>query len=506
MSINRNIKEQFSTFFHVEEQQGNLKINNVLIQPELANNFDGIFQSFPDGTAEDFANFFVRKLQKNHHTKYDEEHLSAYLEKPCFWLARGELYQQLRPLKYTRLDCFQEARKVASQPINIYQKYNFKDRNTMTWGELQIKNKVKNTAYRGREFCNYATWSAPKYLSEKMLIEALKVKLGTKAKKEIESYVLARKSYNEIYCSSQPKKIQGRLPEPNQAQWEKIKEYYNFRCSEYNKKLSADGCDRLELITNFQAIKDKILTCIKAARDYICNVEGTVESIDKISDEIMAGNQYETTTFNHKEKEIETEKQQQMVSICLSEFAKLPLESQKIMQLHYGLDISQTEMKEIFGLQQYQISRKIQRSEQKLLKALVKWSDANLGITLDEGIIKEKNQVFKEWLSDYFKQQFEAALEENLLEQHKEKIMMLQLYYGGDYGGEFKLEVVAEKLNVSCQTVTKEIEMVKQKLEVFLLEWVREKMEIALPNSVNKRIVSCVEKLLNNAPYAMWNS
>ncbi len=503
MSINRDIKEKFSTFFDLEEQPSNLRINNLLKAPKLANHFYHIFQSCPDGTAEYFAKNFVKELQKNNHTKLYEEHLSAYLEEPCFWLAE-ELYKQLRQLRqlnYSRLDCFQEARKVASQPITIYKTYNFKDSNPMTWGKRQIKSKVKQTVYVGRDFCKYGTWCGLKYLSEKILREALQAKSGITEKKEIESHVLVVNAYKEIYRSSQLKKFEGRLPEPNQAQWEEIQKYYNFRCSEYNKKLSADESDRLEVITNFQVIKEKFITCYSVARNYICMVEETVENIDIISNEIMADNQHEVIAVNHPEKEIETEEKQQIVSICLYEFAKLPPESQKLIQLFYGLGISQTEMKEIFGLQQFQISRKIKRSEKKLLEALVTWSKANLEITPNEGIIKEQNQALKEWLRDYFKQQFEGALQENLLEQYKEKVLMLRLYYGEG----LKLETVAEKLNVSSQRITQEIEIVKQNLEIFLQEWVREKMDISLSNSPNKRIVSFVEECLKDAPYGMWN-
>ena len=80
MNINRDIKEKFSTFFNVEERPGTLKIKNLQIRLKLANNFNTIFQSCPDGKAEYFAQSFVKKLQTNNHTKLDEEHLSAYLE------------------------------------------------------------------------------------------------------------------------------------------------------------------------------------------------------------------------------------------------------------------------------------------------------------------------------------------------------------------------------------------------------------------------------------------
>lgn len=497
MNINREITEKFSTFFNVEERPGTLKIKNLQTMLKLANNFHTIFQSCPDGKAEYFAQSFVKKLQTNNHTKLDEEHLSAYLEEACFKLAIKELYQQLRPLNYKPLDCFQEARIVASQPINIYKTYNFIESNPMTWGTLQIKRKVKQIAYLGKEFCKYHTWSAPKYLSEKILREALQNKLAIKTKKETESYVLAVKSYKEIYRSSLPKKIEGKLPEPSQAQWEEIKKYYNLRCAEYNKKPSEDESDRLEIITNFQVIKEKIQTCVKVARNYICSVE----NIQVVYPEIIAGKEHEVIAVNHQEKEIETEQKQQIVSICLDEFDKLPPESQKLMQLFYGLEISQTDMKEIFNLQQYQISRKIKRSEKQILTGLVNWSKVNLEIIPNEGIIKEKNQPLKDWLRYYFKKQFQEALQENLLEQQKEKIPMLRLYYGEGS----KLDDVAKKLNTSSHIITDKIKKVKENLERFLREWVRKKMDIDLPNSANKRIVSFVEEWLKDAPYAMWN-
>ena len=504
MSINRNIKQKFSTFLNVEEQSRGLRISHLQTRFQLARNINNILASYPDGTVEYFAKTFVKELQKNNQTNLYAEHLSAYLEEPCFWLAMEELYQQLRPLKYTKLDCFQEARKVAAQPTSLYKKYNFTDSNPSTWAKLQIKNKVKHTAYLGRELCKYATWSLPKYLSEKILKEAIKIQLGITEKKEIRSYIFAVKSYKEIYSCSQPKKIEGKLLEPNQAQWSEIKEDYNLRCAEYNEKIAEDESDSLELITDFQLIREKICTCEKIVKDYICKVE----EVDINSLEKNDSNETEVILFNPEGKEIEREDNQQIISICLFEFSKLQPECQKLIQLCYGLEISQTEMTEIFGLKQYQISRKIKRSEQKLLMALVKWSQANLGITPNKGIICEKNQPLKEWLRHYFKQQFEGALQKNLLEQHQEKIMMLRLYYGE----ELNLETVAEKLNFSTQTIASEIEIIKQKLQIFLQEWVKEKMQISLLNSSSNKIAIFVEEWLKYAPYApyapyaMWNS
>ena len=62
-----------------------------------------------------------------------------------------------------------------------------------------------------------------------------------------------------------------------------------------------------------------------------------------------------------------------------------------------------------------------------------------------------------------------------------------------------------KKLNTSSHIITDKIKKVKENLERFLREWVRKKMDIDLPNSANKRIVSFVEEWLKDAPYAMWN-
>ncbi|NES69410.1 MAG: hypothetical protein F6K24_31385, partial [Okeania sp. SIO2D1] len=192
---------------------------------------------------------------------------------------------------------------------------------------------------------------------------------------------------------------------------------------------------------------------------------------------------------------------QQIISVCLSEFYQQPQECQKLMQLFYGLKISQMEMSEVFGLKQYQISRKMDKSEKNILKALAKWSKTNLETTLNEGIIKERRDFLKDWFKYYFQQQFYRVLQENLLEKQKEKIMILRLCYGE----RLKLDTVAEKLKVSQQEVAGEIEMVQQKLQIFLQQWVREKMDICLPISANKRIANFVEEWLKIAPYAMWH-
>ncbi len=87
------------------------------------------------------------------------------------------------------------------------------------------------------------------------------------------------------------------------------------------------------------------------------------------------------------------------------------------------------------------------------------------------------------------------------MEQHQKQIMMLRLYYGE----QLEMEIIAKKLNISPQEVAEKIAIFKQNIEIFLQEWVKEKMNISLPNSVNKRIVSFVEEWLKDAPYAMWS-
>ncbi|NEO57980.1 MAG: sigma-70 family RNA polymerase sigma factor [Okeania sp. SIO3B5] len=487
---NRDIKAKFSTFFNIEEKSNKLGIINFQTVPKLAKNFDGIFQSYPEVNEEYCAKFFVKEVQTKNKNKLEKEHLSAYLEESCYWLATQELNQQLAPIKWQELDCFQEARKIAAEPSKIFAKYNFTDTSVITWAKRQIKHQVRQIAYVGKEFCKYATWSAPKYLSEKMLIEALQTKSNINTKKEIDSCTLAFKSYKAVY-RSKPEKIGGKLAEPSKKQWEDIKNYYNKLCSRYNNKLSSDNSEPLEEITDFQQIKDTIIACEKVARGYCC----TLEYVEKNS------TLEKMISVNYPPQETESEEQKQIISVCLSEFSKLTPECQKLMQLYYGLNISQTEMSEIFGMHQSQICRKIKEREKKLLIALEKWCQANLEITPNEGIIEERRQFLKDWLKYYFQQQFYRVLQENLLGQKKEKIMILRLHYGE----RLKLDTVAEKLKVSEQKVAGEIEMVQQKLQIFLQQWIMEKMEICLPKSANKRIANFVEEWLKIAPYAMWN-
>ena len=495
MIFNRDTKAKFSTFLNIEEKSNKLGVINLQIVPKLAKNFDGIFQLNPEVNEEYFAKYFVKEVQKKPLNKLGKEHLSAYLEEPCFWLATKELNQQLAPIKWQELDCFQEARKIAAEPSKIFSKYNFTDTSVTTWAKLQIKHKVRQTAYVGKEFCKYAPWSAPKYLSEKMLREALQTKSKIKTQKEIESCVLVFKSYKEVYSSNQPERIGGRLAEPNKKQWEDIKSHYNKRCSRYNNKLSSDNSEHLELITDFQQIRNTILACVKVARSYCCiGVAEDIETDFKPIDNMIS--------VNYQPLEIEGEEKKQIISVCLSEFSKLAPEFQKLMQLSYGLNISQMEMSEIFGIHQSQICRKIKDREKKLLRALEQWCQANFEIPPNEGILKERSKFLKEWLKYYFQQQFYRVLQENLLGQQKEKIMILRLHYGE----RLKLDTVAEKLKVSQQKVAEEIEIVQQKLQIFLQQWIMEKMEICLPMSANKRIANFVEEWLKIAPYAMWHS
>ena len=85
--------------------------------------------------------------------------------------------------------------------------------------------------------------------------------------------------------------------------------------------------------------------------------------------------------------------------ILAEAFAALPPMKQKMLKLSHGRGLIQKQIGEIVGFKQYNVSRQIGNSKQKLWQALSGWSEENQGYQLTA----EMSPVIDQWLQQFLR-------------------------------------------------------------------------------------------------------
>ena len=81
---------------------------------------------------------------------------------------------------------------------------------------------------------------------------------------------------------------------------------------------------------------------------------------------------------------------------------QLKPEFQDILKLYYRENLTQQSIAKRLAIKQYTISRRMTRAREFLLKALIKWSQDSLHITIDTDKIKGMSTILEEWMINYY--------------------------------------------------------------------------------------------------------
>lgn len=473
----RNLQEKFSTVFLVAENNRYLKVTGLECDGRLAKNVQQILRSHPQPQEESLAKLFLKNTLANNCDRLSKGHISVYLDETCFWIG-CELGKELAPLNISPLECFSNARIFAANPEKTLKNYDFSSSRLQKYAKSRIKSATKENLYSGKEILKYSQWGLLRHCSQKKFAEALEQK-SSLDRSEKSRCLLALYCYKKIY-TSQTETGSQKLNEPNKKQWQNIIDRYNQLCS---KK-------QIQAIADIEEIKNLLESCVTALKAY------SIIDVLPIYENEIPDDSYEI------ELETESEEFEKINSVVSQAFLELPLGSQKLLKLWQGLKISQSDIAKILDFEkQYQVSRQISRCQKNLLEAVVKWCQSNMGITPIEEQIGEMKEPMVGCLQKLCQQEFNRFLQDTLLRERGDYIKLLRLHYGE----KLKSAVVANKLNISAEKMTMQLEEIQEYLQGKLQQWVVDELEIVLPNSANKKIANFVEDWLINAPYATFS-
>lgn len=469
--------EMFSTFLQVDEARDSLG-PGWLTDSRLKQNMIRMGQADPDAPEKYWAIYWLKEALKDSQNRLSRGHISAYLEETCYWVT-VKIVEQIANLSESRVDCFFIARSAAADPGKLFKNYDQVRSNLKTYAQLRLKTTILETVRVGSSLQKYSDPALLRALTKKNLKEALK-KADIK-EPELSECLLAWQCFKKVYVPTM-EEGRRRLKMPDEAQLAAIADLYN----QVSKKR--------QYPVDIQFIQKRLDQCVTVIRESLriknvpldnCSFEPALASDDPID------------TLDEPAQEW-----QQVHSILSTAFSSLPEPNQTLLKLHYGLAFRQTELGQIFGQKQYQISRQISRNQTILLTALAEWSTSNFGICLSSDQLKAMASQLDDWLKLYCQSPFWDGLKTTVCTVPKAEIELLRLYYGR----EVQIPDILRELNITKSVFNQRIEGVKKQLLGQLQSQVESLLdsEMSSPIAIEKRLSEFVELFLVKAPYAMF--
>ncbi len=109
-----------------------------------------------------------------------------------------------------------------------------------------------------------------------------------------------------------------------------------------------------------------------------------------------------TDMITNEETQQRTQQQTDINQFLTATVQNLKPEEQKLLELYYSLELKQAEIAKELNTQQYTISRKLSRARKALLKALAKWTQSTMHISLTSDILDNISSLLEEWLAGYY--------------------------------------------------------------------------------------------------------
>jgi DNA-directed RNA polymerase specialized sigma subunit len=488
MSIRKRttIVEMFSTFLNFIDYQ-NYPILNWVTNTNLERNIKIIIEQDILSDEEFWARYWLRSLLQNPPLALAKEHLLAYLEDTCYWVA-GIVQRKIAIQDFTWMDYWQIARTItANDLLKLLANYNSENSRLKTYAQLRITSAVIDKIRVGREPEKYSDWSWLRSLTKKSLKQALYKANFTDGQQSC--YLLAWYCFKEIYTPN--KTLPNRkLAPPTSQELEMITAYYNNELQKKSQNIS-------ENIT-VQELQTLLDTCVKVSKE-----NSKLPVVSSLDD---ANNPLEGLINNLPQEELEPDDSFLALREVLSQaFEALPESNQKMLILEHGLELKQRDIQLVFNFdKQYQVSREIKSLHKFLLKELVKWCSQNIGLTLNTKEIEQKSKEMYQWLAPYCKSQLYQYIQDIVCSDLYDELRLLKLRFGQNLSP----NAVALELQINEDEIILKLSRIKQYIQTRLQEKIQNTLSISLVSltSAEKQIAALVDEWLSTAPYGNFEA
>lgn len=380
--------EQFSSFAELEAD----RFRRWATDGRLGYSMRKVLERSPQSPRSEsyWALYWFRHWQQS--LPLAASHLAAYMQEVCYWSAL-QTTRRFDSKQYGLADYFQMA--IADLPL-LWRDYSVdRGASLKTYASLVIPRLLRDRLrqYRAADLCT--NWALLRKVSKKRLLESL-THAGLSAD-ALGQYRLAWSCFNEVYV---PQSGGGKLPEVNGSLWQTVAQRYN------SDRHSVTGAIEATPAT----IEQWLTKCAGWIRSYLyppvrsLNMarpgQETGELQDTLADE--ENDSLLDQWIAEEESQERGEQRSQVSHTLLTAIGNLDETSQSLLQLYYKDGLTQQQMVKQTQMSQATVSRRLTRSREALLNALVEWSRSQMNIPVTSNLIKDMGTALDEWLTLHY--------------------------------------------------------------------------------------------------------
>jgi RNA polymerase sigma factor (sigma-70 family) len=385
MKPRKEIVEIFSTFLRLEAD----RVTGWIPDPRLQRSMTACVKTAAEPQPDHRWALHWHRIWQQQSAPWAEAHLSAYLQETCYWVA-WKMARNQRQLGWLG-DLFQVA--IARVPKLLkHFKSEYSD-SFKKYAELVFENSLKDWLRVQQQVEICTDWALLYRLSRKRWLAALQG--AGWHPQQIGQYTLAWECWQELVTVDQA--TINALHCPNAQTWQAIATAYNAaRLSQVGP--ATPTCSPAQ-------IEQWLLNCAKLVRQFL---KPEVVSVDAPQTGWDSGTLLDTyidarsspmeRLFQQEEAVTRTQQLTQLQAALATALATLNDSELALLQDYYRDQLTQAAIAKQRGLQQYQVSRQLERIRRSLLKKIVQWSQETLHISPTPTVVDAMSQALELWL------------------------------------------------------------------------------------------------------------
>jgi DNA-directed RNA polymerase specialized sigma24 family protein len=416
----RSFIEQFFTFLIPIAQGGDrmprlqwkpditLKKNIESCQEKSAQFRDWCQTGDDRAIVQDFLQLYQQDSTPETQRELAKWHIAAYLEAPLYRAAHDRLkaFRDYESPAVTWEHYLHLAKRLAYDPVQIfpiYQRYQPEKYRLEQHFQLEIASKIRDLFYQETGKGKYSIWFALKRASKSELHRGL-TSIGVQSAR-IACYIAVRDALFEVYSKSG-----NRWLEPTSAQYQVATAYLNRHYAQ-TECISVSSGSSIS-ISNFQTL---VKTCIQAIQTAptIESLESYQENFSKQSldatEELALDNPI--ALLQEQQSQQEWKQRTQTINARLAEQIQQFDEIDQAILKYRSLGSNQTQIANQVGINQATVSRRYQRCQRQLLKAIATQIQAEFNHSLTLENLESLENYITIWLQKHYQTTAHAAEE-----------------------------------------------------------------------------------------------
>ncbi len=394
MQPRQDVVEIFSTFLRLEADRVTGWSTDLRLQRRMSD----CLRAATEGQSDRHWALYWHQIWQRQTDPAAAGHLSAYLQETCYWVSQKIALNQRQSGGIA--DFFQMA--IIRVPKLLQHFKPQYSQSLKKYAELVFENSLKDWLRLQQQVEICTDWALLHRLSRKRLLAALQ-QAGL-SPLMIAEYTLAWECFQELATTAQVPLNKMSCPDPKTLQT--IAAAYNAA------RLGQVGATP---IASSETIGEWLRICAKSVRQFL---KPEVVSADAPRAGQDSGSALDTiigsdlppieVLLKQEEEAAFTQQLAQLHQVLADGFATFSTAEIDLLRGYYCDQLTQVEIASQMGIQQYQVSRQLERIRRSLLKKVAQWSQETLHISPTPSVVDAMSHSLEEWLREHITRKAEG--------------------------------------------------------------------------------------------------